>query len=90
MDYKEIYKYEQYKRCSRVITKDVESQAGGWSKRALNGYTTLPLRTLISDRRVQKLQASGSRPVGLGCQKTIQRIRKMRPSGMHMQALVYR
>jgi len=54
MIYKEIYKYEQYKRCSRAITRDLES----WSKRAGRKRTTTGLpcyrcTTLINDRRVR-------------------------------------
>ena len=38
MRYKEIYKYEQYKRRLRVITKKtLELSKGAWKDRALDG-----------------------------------------------------
>jgi len=43
MIYKEIYKYEQYKRRSRAITRDLETnQKGGWKEKN-NDYSTMLL-----------------------------------------------
>jgi len=40
-EYKEIYKYKQYNGYSQVKKKRLESLAGGWKERTLNGLSMI-------------------------------------------------
>jgi len=66
---KEIYKYEQYKKCSQVAKRKLESRAGGLEEMNPGRSTADSLRyhcaTMINKKSIM-VQALGSRHVGSG------------------------
>ena len=92
MNYREIYKYEQYKKCSRSTTRNLESRTER-TRRKGNEWSTANIRFCNA-----LWLATGSPPwskfwnLDMHVQRlseATQQVRKMWPSSMHRQTHVY-